>query len=209
MTDPFTDQGLADRTRVMDLDATAEYIPRLQVDELFVGATKIHWGQGTRYANGKLIVEGREDNSIELKLLPGINCQGKGVMAEIEIFGRRALNWFKRFGISTRFDGEGDLITVDSTSHESVSAMPLYMPVMGAQSRGDGTDVPNTEHYSFSYFYNGTHEMHLKNDTVRVEIASFAEAFMANDRSLMKARELVNGKWVPKVFTNDTTIDGL
>jgi hypothetical protein len=191
MSDPFTDLGLDDRTRVIAPDPTAEYIPKLQVDELILGGYRIFTGQGTRAANGKLTIKGRNGNSCEVKLMPADDCQTKGIMAQVEWVGKFFKDSFKRFSIGARYDGDGELVTVDSTAHESTYAMPVYMPAMGAKSRSDGTDVPNTEHLTFSYFENGTHEVHIQNDTIRVELESFIIAFLTNDRSKIKARKRV------------------
>lgn len=210
MTDPFTSQGLQDRSREMVRDTRANHIPILEVDELIIGGTRIFAEQGTRYANGGLTIQGRDDNSVEIRLKPGDACKGKGVTAQIIWYAQHLADSFRRFAISIVNDGtDTERVVVDSSSHESVSAMPVYMPVMGAKSRSDGTDVPNSEKLAFSYFWNGSHEFHLKNDTLRVEIASFVEAFIANDKSLMVARQkrLSDGVWEPVHFTNDHSFD--
>lgn len=207
MSDPFVDQGLTDRTRVIPPDPSAEHISVLQVDKLIIGGYEIFAGQGTRAANGKLWIKGRDANSSEVKFAPADDCHGKGIMSEVEFISEYATDSFKRFGISVRNDGIGELVTLDSSSHKDTYTMPVYLS-MGAKSNSDGTDVPNTDHLALSFFGNGTHELHLKDDTLRVELASFAEAFLTNDRTKIVARELVNGAWQPVTF-NNPTIDGL
>jgi hypothetical protein len=194
MTDPFTGQGLQDRSRIMLPDGSANYIPILEVDRLVIGGHRIYAKQGTRYANGRLAIEGRDDNSLEIELNPGKNCKGKGVISQVIWYAQHFVDSFKRFAISIVHDGDNERVVLDSTSHESVPAMPMYI-TSGAKSRSDGTDVPNSEKIAFSFFHNGTHEFHLHNDTMRVEMNSFIEAFIANDKSKLRARQLVNGSW--------------
>ena len=202
MSDPFTGQGLQDRTREFPRQAGANHIPILEVDELIIGGTRFYHEQGTRYKNGGLGIAGRGDNSIEIRLKPGDACQTKGVVSQIIWYAKHVATSFKRFAISIVNDGVGERVIMDSTSHESVPAMPFYITT-GAKSRSDGTDVPNSEKIAFSFFFNGTHEFHLYDDTLRVEMNSFVEAFIANDKSKLRARQLKDGAWQQIAFTND------
>lgn len=204
MTDPFTSQGLADRTRVIARDGSANsFIPKLQVDELVIGGVRIFASQGTRAANGRLTFKGRDGNSCEIELKPADDCHGKGVMTQILWYSEYQPDSFKRYGTSLVVDDNGgERVEVDSSAHESTYAMPVYMPVVGARSRSDGTDVPNTAKYSFSYFQNGTHELHLEDDNLRVELASVVEAWLQNDKTLIHARRKTPTGWEQIQFNN-------
>lgn len=208
MSDPFTGQGLQDRSRTFPTPVADAYFQTISVSELIIGGHRIYAKQGTRYANGRLAIEGRGDNSVEIELNPGPTCQTKGVISQIIWYAKYFADSFKRFAISIVNDGTNERVVMDSTSHESVPAMPFYITT-GAKSRSDGTDVPGSEKIAFSFFHNGTHEFHLYNDTLRVEMNSFIEAFIANDKSKLRARQLKDGSWQQIVFDNNTSFDEL
>lgn len=205
MTGPFA--GLEDRTRVMTRVQGSDFISSLEVDELIIGGTIISASQGTRYANGRLTFQGRGDNSIEVELKPGFGLSTRGVVAQIIWYASDMVNKFKRFGISIVKDGSGaddESVVVDSTRSANTHAMPVYGPVMGGMSNPDGTDVAGKDKNTFSYFQDGSHEFHLRNDTLRVEIASFVEAFISGDRTKIRARKLVDGSWEQTAFDNSS-----
>src|SRR5512141_1797682 len=97
-----------DRTRVFPPEPDAQYIPKLQVDEIHCGGFVIKATQGTRYANGRLSAMGKKDNSIELGLWPGEDCKGKGVIAQILIFSGAFLSLCQRWCMSIVTDGVGN-----------------------------------------------------------------------------------------------------
>ena len=178
-----------DRTRTLTVPAVNVHIPILSVDTLIIGGTQIYAEQGTRYTNGGLTIQGIDDNSVEIRLKPGPGLKEPGIVAQIMLFASDMVTKFKRFTIGINMDSTGgELVTVDSTSSSNTSAMPVYMPVMGGKSALDGSDVPGSDHYSFAYFQDGSHELYLSNGD-RVGIVSVIEAWLANDKTLIVARD--------------------
>lgn len=130
MPDQF--EGLVDRTRVfpvtnMELAAGDVGIDRLHVNEIHIGGILIRAVGGTRYANGRLSIEGKGDNSAELQLQPGPDCTSMGVIAQILMFHvRTAAGWLRHCWSFNRDSGGGDLFNEDQGVSGTRVQAPWY-----------------------------------------------------------------------------------
>ncbi len=163
--------GLADRTRVFPPSFTRQQFEHIEVKSIKMGGILLQPVGGTRYANGRMSIEGVADNSCEVQQMPGPDCAGKGVMTQWLMFTRRVRNHWMRHCWSWNFDGEGDLWNEDDgVSGDRVQA-PQYRKAgertfeeAGVSSR-DGKEYAAGEddggRYVEAIFADGSDEVYL------------------------------------------------
>lgn len=183
--------GLADRTRVFPKDDTRTQLGHVEFESAKIGGILLTPIGGTRYANGRLLFVGINDNSCELEARPGPECAGRGVMVQFLFFTR----WFKgwmRHCWSWNFDGERDLFVEDQGVSGEREQAPWYR-ITGQRTAdvdgqflirdGKGGMRPamvgedDGGRYIDAYFANGSDEYYLS-DGRRVGIQSLIEAMV-------------------------------
>jgi hypothetical protein len=120
--------GLADRTRVFAQEPTAQHFPVISFDEAHVGGIVIRAVQGTRYANGRVEVAGKLDNSIEIQFRPGELCQSRGVVAQILMFAAQSTLGYLRHCFSWNRGADNDPLTDHFVEDQGASGERVCMP---------------------------------------------------------------------------------
>lgn len=184
---PSQFDGLADRGRVFPREADATYIPKLEVGELHFGGIVLSAIGGTQYANGRLLIAGKGDNSCEVELHPGPDITGRGVRTQILMFAKRTVGYLRHCW-SFNNDGTNDLFNEDQGISGARVQAPWYRKTGEWTSEADGSISPRDGkpyaageddggRYIDAYFPDGSDEFYLK-DGRRVSYRSVIAAMV-------------------------------
>lgn len=171
----------------MPADMTRPQLGAIEVGSIKIGGILIKAVGGTRYDNGRLSIEGLDDNSCEVRLQPGPNCSGRGVMTQLLMFTRRVANHWMRHCFSWNFDGAGDLWNEDQGVSGDRGQAPWYRVTGERTFEEAGVSPRNGKHYEAgeddggryieAIFADGSDEIYLS-DGRRVTRRSLADALV-------------------------------